>query len=258
MSALFDMKRSGWVWQVTTLSLVLGMLLAAALKTQQNVKRISGIPTTRVSGLAQLLLDEKERNKLLRMEITDLRAKGEEYEQVLGEGTSRTQLLSDELQRAKFLAGLAPAEGAGVEVVLRDSPKGPRAEAELELLQEYIVHDLDLRNFVNELLANGAETIAINDQRIIAKSAIRCVGGVIRVNDVPMAPPFAITAIGPPTVLESGLKMPGGIIDQFRILEGLSGNMVQVKKKNHLTVPAYSGSTLFKYASVVESERKPK
>lgn len=260
MSAGLDLKQK-WIWQVSMLSIVLGMLLAAALKTQQNIRVKSGIPTTRVSGLAQALLDEKDRNRLLQKEITDLRAKVDAYEQAGREGTSQGRLLGEELKKAKFLAGLVPAQGAGVEVTLRDSRRTPPVDLGPELEQDYIIHDLDLRNFVNELLANGAEAIAVNDrdssQRIIASTSIRCVGGIIRVNDVAMAPPFVISAIGPPDVLESALEMRGGIIEQFRPIEGLGSGMVQVRKKRHLTVPAYSGSTLFKYAATVEPETKP-
>ncbi len=262
MSARADLKRHGWIWQVTLLSLVLGMLLAAALKTQQNVKRVSGIPTTRVSGLAQLLLDEKDRNRLLQEEIRDLRAKVDQYEQAVGEDSTKAQLLRDEVQRSKLIAGLVPVEGPGVEVTLRDCSKPIPTDAEPELVQEYLIHEYDLRDFVNELLANGAEAIAISDrdstQRIIASTPIRCDSGIIRVNRHPMSAPFTITAIGPPNSMKSALEMPGGIISRFRFIEGLTSSMVRVKTNEHLTVPAFSGNTSFIYASVMESERKPK
>ena len=82
-------------------------------------------------------------------------------------------------------------------------------------------------------------------------------GASIRVNDDPVAEPFVITAIGPPDVLESALKMRDGVIDVFRPFdEKLAKNMVQVRKKNKLVVPAYSGSTSFKYAEIVDSEKE--
>lgn len=260
MNRLLELKRNGWIWQITLLSVVLGMLLAAALKTQQHIKFQSGIPTTRVSGLAQALLDEKENNKRLHTEIEDLRTKINKYEQSQGQGSTQTDLLRNELKSGKFLAGLSPAEGPGVEVTLQDSSKRPAPDAEPLLQQEYIIHDLDLRNFVNELLANGAEALSIKDkdsnQRIIANTSIRCVGGVIRVNGVAMAPPFTICAIGPPDVLYSALRMPQGIIEQFRAINGLSGRMVQVKKLDRMVIPAYSGSTQLLYAVPVDSEGK--
>ena len=261
MNVFQDLKRNGWIWQITMLSLILGMLLAAALKTQQHIKVQAGVSTgTRAGGLFPQLLAEKENSKRLQGEINDLRSQISKYEQTGNADTSKTEALKKEIQKAKFLAGLSPAEGAGVEVTLQDSTKRPPADEEQVLLQEYIIHDLDLRNFVNELIANGAETISIKDkdsnQRIIASSSIRCVGAVIRVNGVAMSPPFTICAIGPPDVLAGALKMRDGIIDQFRMVRGISNDMVKVKKRDHIVMPAYSGSTRFIYSAPVDSEER--
>lgn len=260
MNLSIDLKRNAWIWLITIFCLVLGMLLAASLKTQQTIRTKFGIPTTRVSGLAQALLDEKAMNKSLRNRITDLMGKADEYEMAMTEGTTKSQVLGKELQKSKFLAGLTSASGSGIEVTLNDSSKVP-ADTDPVLAAEYIIHDLDLRNFVNELLANGAEAISIkdkdNNQRIIATTSIRCVGGAIQVNSVPMSPPFVITAIGPSHTLESALKMPGGIIDQFHAIPGIASSMVQVKRKDHIVVPAYTGNITFKYAHDT-AERKSK
>lgn len=262
VSGFLGAKKEGWIWQITVLSVVLGMLLAAALKTQQNVKRVSGIPTTRVSGLVQSLLDEKDRNRLLQKEVREQRAKVDEYERAIGQGGTQTDILKRELEKTKLLAGLLPVEGPGVEVTLQDYPKAIPPNTEPELNQEYIIHDYDLKTFVNELLASSAEAVAISDadstQRIVATTPIRCDAGVIRVNRVAMSSPFRITAIGPANGLRSTLEMNGGAIDQFRFIQGLIENMVKVKSKQHVVIPAYSGSTSFIYTTPVNSEAKPK
>jgi len=257
MSIPLDLKKNSWVWHVTLLSVVLGMLIAAALKTQQTFRIKSGILTTRIPALASALLEEKDRSQTLREEITGLRARIGEYEKALGEGGARAGLLSSELQRAKFLAGLLEARGEGIVVTLRDSKRRAPADAGPELLEQYIIHDFDIRNFVNELVASGAEAVAVNDQRIIANTPIRCVGGPIRVNDADMTPPYRIAAIGPPEVMESTLKMRGGLVDQFRIMEDLT-DMVHIEKKKEVVVPTYSGSTQFKYAKPAEPEGEQK
>ncbi len=247
------LKKNSWLWHVTLLSFVLGILLAAALKTQQTIKFKSGIPTTRLPVLARYWADERERSDNLRKEIKDLRAKLNQYETALGEGGSQSGLLRDELQNAKFQAGLLEARGEGVQVLLQDSRKRPTDDAGPELQDEYIVHDYDIRDFVNELLASGAEAVSVNDQRVIANTSIRCVGPSIQVNNAPMAAPFVITAIGPAKDMESALRMPGGVVDQFRVLEDLS-DMVKIYRKKDLRVPAYSGSTRYRYARPTETE----
>ena len=255
MNTQLDSKQKNWLWQISLLSVVLGMLLAAALKTQQTVKQASGIPTTRVSGLTQLILDEKDRNKKLQEEIGTLRAKVDKYEQAMGGGgnESQTRILKDELAKAKLFTGLVSAEGKGVDVILRDSIKPVPPDSDPEIAAQYIIHDLDLRLFVNELFASGAEAVAISDrdstQRIVAVTPIRCDAAVIKVNHVPMASPFTITAIGPPGVMKTALEMQNGLISQFRFIDGLTKTMVRVRTSNHLVIPAYAGVTTFTYAA---------
>jgi uncharacterized protein YlxW (UPF0749 family) len=262
MNTPLDSKQKNWLWQITLLSVVLGMLLAASLKTQQTVKRASGIPTTRVSGLTQLILDEKERNKKLQDEIGSLRAKADKYEQAMGGGgnESQTRILKDELAKAKLFAGLSPAEGKGVEVVLRDStkpiPTDSNPEIAASIAAEYIIHDMDLRQFVNELFASGADAVSISDkdstQRIVAVTPIRCDAGVIKVNHVPMASPFTIAAIGPPNVMKTALEMQNGLVSLFRINDALTKTMVRIRTSDHLVIPAYSGITSFTYATTAK------
>ena len=256
MKPLFDYKRDSWIWNITLLSVVLGMLLASALRTR--LKLASGIPTSRVSGLTQLLLDEREQKKLLQSKIADLQVKVDKYEGTMGEGGVQSNLLKEELKKAKLLAGLLPASGPGVQVTLRDSKKAMPAELDPGLRPEWVVHDSDLRLFVNELFANGAEAVAISDkdstQRIIANTPIRCDAGIIRVNRVPMSSPFTVSAIGPPNALKSALEMPNGVIAQFRFVEGLTATMVHVKTVGDVEIPAYAGTTSFIYARTARPE----
>lgn len=251
------LKKSSWIWHVTLLSMVLGVLLAAALKTQRTIRTGSGVPSTRWTVLARALADEKERNQMLEGEIKDLRGQLSRYETALGQGGSQTGLLSDELRDAKFAAGLSAARGEGVEVILQDSKKRPPEDASPELTDDYNIHDYDIRDFVNELLASGAEAIAVNEQRIIANTSIRCVGPTIQINNAPMAPPFVIAAIGPADDMETALTMRGGVVDQFRILDDLT-DMVKIRRKKDIVIPAFSGSTRYRYAQPVASEGKLK
>lgn len=59
-----------------------------------------------------------------------------------------------------------------------------------------MVHDEDLRRIINEMKNSGAEAISINDQRIVATTAIVCSGAVATVNGVKLNSPFEIKAIG--------------------------------------------------------------
>ena len=102
---------------------------------------------------------------------------------------------------------------------------------------------------VNELRAAGAEAFAVNDQRIVATTAIRCVGPAIQVNSVPLTPPYKIRAIGDPATLSSALALPGGIAEQ---LKQTDANMIAVAKVPRVVLPAYKGSTEFRFCHPVK------
>jgi len=252
MNMLFDYKRNSWIWLITLFCLLLGMLLAAALKTQENIRTNTNIPTSHFSGLAQALLDEKETTKALRARVTNLLEQNRKYETAISTGDSNFGVLSKELSKAKFLAGLTSVEGEGVEVTLKDSGQKVPNDMDPQLMGQYIIHDQDLRNVVNELLANGAEAISIkdqsNNQRVVGITSIRCVSGVILVNRVAMGPPFTICAIGPKDLLEGALKMDNGLIQIFRVIPNLNKKMIQVRKVDNIAIPAYSESVSLRYA----------
>lgn len=226
------MKRQ-LIFSLSVVSLMLGVLLALGIRTQQTYTPI--LPTTNPRELSVIFKDLQETNKKLQEEIKVLRNRITEYEDKLSSGKGAIQALNEQLQSLKMQAGLVGVMGPGVVVTLRDS--GYRSPTP-ELQNLYIVHDYDLLQVVNELKVAGAEAIAINGQRLSFYSAIRCVGNVIQVNGVPIASPYKIEAIGDPDVLLSGLKIPGGILD----LLNNSGLRVEVKKVEQIVLPPFSGA----------------
>ena len=62
---------------------------------------------------------------------------------------------------------------------------------------QLVVHQSDLQAVVNALWAGGAEAMTIAGQRVIATSAVRCVGNTLLLNGRVFSPPFEVAAIGP-------------------------------------------------------------
>ncbi|MFQ3610493.1 MAG: DUF881 domain-containing protein [Fimbriimonadales bacterium] len=231
--------------------LVVGVLVAIALKAQFRLQTAE-LPSARLPELTRAYLQEKRAVEQLEEEIRQLRQRTTDLENALASGTKRTELLNQSLQEAKMLAGLVEVVGPGIQLILRDSTRKPSPGSVESVLPDlFIIHDYDLLRVVNELRQSGAEAISINGQRIVASTGIRCVGPVIYVNDVKMASPFTILAIGDPKTLESALTMQGGVLAD--ILE-VDPKMVEIKALDKVTVPAYSGSTRFRFAQPVSSE----
>jgi uncharacterized protein YlxW (UPF0749 family) len=209
---------------ITLASVFLGLMLAAQFKAAQYNDIAS---SEQVQELADHLEQDKIEMERLRKIIAD---------------TSRNQAL---LGEARIEAGLVDLKGPGVTVTLNASPKSSRSGENPNL---YVISDEDLLKVVNELKAAGAEAISVNNQRIIAMSEIRQAGPHILVNIKKIAPPYVITGIGNPDVLDSSLRIKGGIIETFQA----GGYQIKIEKSPSLKVPAYDGEIKYEFADPIK------
>jgi uncharacterized protein YlxW (UPF0749 family) len=220
---------------------MLGLLVAGSLQTVSTIRRAGGGPG-RVGFMPgaspSLSATLREREK----EIADLREKQTKLENVLAQGSGKLKALNDELQKAKLLSGLTEVQGPGIVLTLQDAK--PRSHRAFDNAR-FTIHDYDLQMVVNELIASGAEAIAIDGQRVVSRTAIRCVGPAIMINSIPVAMPYEIVAIGDPGAMASGLNIPGGYLDDLRMTDP---SMFSLEKRTDLVVPAYTGSTEVRWA----------
>ncbi|NPV71624.1 MAG: DUF881 domain-containing protein [Firmicutes bacterium] len=220
---------------IALVCVILGVMLSMQFKVQQSITANPAFQ--RQEEVARRLRDaEKDRDELQK-EVAALRTRVGE----LAEGRNVIASLTAELQAAQMLAGILPVQGPGIVVTMNDSkrPSKPNEDP-----NAYIIHDDDILSVVNEVFAAGAEAVSINGQRVIATTEVRCTGPTISINGVRVAPPIVIHAIGDAQTLEAGLKTRGGIIDNL----GLWGIEVTVRQLQTVEIPAYAGSTSFKYA----------
>jgi uncharacterized protein YlxW (UPF0749 family) len=240
----------GWVWQVTALSGVLGVMLALAINTTTRIRN-SGIPLNRFGVSAAILSTYKEQNENLQGEIQDLRRQINDLEQSANSTSQSTVLLKDQLQEIRTLSGLAPVQGPGLKILLRDSPEPRLKDLPPEEEESYLVHDVDINGLLNELKAAGSEALAIsgadadNIQRVVVTTTARCVGPNAIINGTQISAPYTIYAIGNPKELRSALEMPKGYI-QIRYLDVLK--MIQIEEAANLVLPEYNGRFSPKYA----------
>lgn len=225
------------------------MIVSFAVVLQfKSVTRNSGLDATqlqRVEDLQKELLKEKEANVDLNRQLLQANSALETYREDAQKTDSGSKAMAEELKNAMLLAGLTDVTGEGVTVVLKDSGEtsGNGSSA------NYIIHDRDLRDIVNELVASGAEAISINGERICAKSAIRCVGPTVTINNRYFASPFTVKAIGNPDTLEAGLNIRDGVVDVLRAFK----IDVTITKSNKIQIPKYNGSVTFRYAEEVKT-----
>lgn len=248
MSSPFSTKiePSSPTFTLSVTALVLGLMIGLAWVTNQERQRnIPGLPDAVRYGS----LDIQKANLEMQAEIKDLRAQLAQFEKAASTKSADTQLVQKSLVKYQVAAGLTELTGPGLLLTLRDSHREGIFES------EGIIHDVDILRVVNELWASGAEAIAINGQRVVAGTAIRCVGPTVQINYVPTAAPVRIQALGDPNTLFDGMKLPGGPIEE---LMGVDPKMVLMEKLDKLSVPAFSGASSPKLSTAPDQSNEDK
>lgn len=103
-------------------------------------------------------------------------------------------------------AGVNPVHGPGLVVTLTDAQRDangrfPRDAAPDDL----VVHQQDIEAVLNALWSAGAEAVQMQDQRIVASSAPRCIGNTLLLNGRTYSPPYVVTAIGDAAAMQDAL-----------------------------------------------------
>ena len=219
---------------------IFSFVIAAQLNTVGNTNIIS--EGMREAELLRELQNLKEEHEALKENYEESQEIVEEYKTSSSSNDALIASMKSDLEKANVLAGLADVRGEGVVVTLKDS-----TDTEMSL-EAGLVHDTDLTAIVTELKAAGAEAISINGQRVIATTAIRCVGPTIQVNSVKVASPFYIKAIGNSKYLESALNIKNGVADSLKAY----GIEVQIETNESITIPKYDLTLKLKYASEIK------
>lgn len=146
-------------------------------------------------------------------------------------------------------AGFTALRGPGLTVTLSDAvrPDGvlpPDAQPD-----DLLVHQQDLQAVVNALWAGGAEAMTIMGVRVIATSAVICVGPVLLLHGRPYSPPYVITAIGDPDVMRDALAVSPGVQLYREAVESF-GLGYRERVEEEITVPAFDGTSTLRSVEV--------
>ncbi|MEZ0535670.1 DUF881 domain-containing protein [Caldicellulosiruptoraceae bacterium PP1] len=226
---------------IAILLFLLGMLISMQLKSVRESNQAKNIEKARAIELALQINQLRQENNALKSQIYDLEKKIKEYQDSASNISKTTEILQQDLDNTKLLAGLTDLEGPGIIITLDDSkaPSDPNVDP-----NTFLLHDSDILQVINELKAAGAEAISINDQRIISTTEIRCAGPTVSINNTRYSAPYIIKAIGDPKILKNSLNMRGGIVDLLKQFE----IQVKIEEAASLEIPRYTGVIKFKYA----------
>jgi len=226
---------------------VLITVLVILLVLQYKVFQISGkyVGLSDIARLQNELSKEKAELEVIKEQVStqqqniDSLSTGANQEQV-------ENLLFDTKNTLMTVSGLTDVTGEGIIVIITD---GERELLDNENPNNLMVHDVDIRNIVDDLRNTGAEAISINGQRIIfGQTKIYCTGPTVKINDDVFSQPFIIKAIGDRYYLEAAVNAPG----QYGYTLRQWGIFVEVNTSVNIEIPAYTGSRRLLYAEEVK------
>lgn len=233
---------------ITIACVLTGLLLTMALRTQTAIQNSE--KNSKNKTLIDIINNLEEETQTLEETIGSIREEINSIQEKSAPEEGALVSLQHKVQQLKLKAGQTDVYGPGITITLDDNTAGAEAakvnKPEIYHPEDYIVHDKNLLYLVSAI-RGLAEAAAINNQRLVTNSDIRCVGTVIMVNSTRLAPPYEIKVIGNPELLQAAVKNS----DEYIYLKAKE-MPVELVSSDTIKIPAYKGSNTFHFAQQVK------
>ncbi len=244
-----QLRGPSWRWGVPLICLVMGLLLAVTYATSQG-RELRTADSARLSDLvrqAQLGVDQAQQAR------DDLSSSVDGAQQrAAGTDVGVAQLLADAGQYSA--AGtLTEESGPGLTVTLTDAVRNDEGDYPSGATpNDLVVHQQDVQAVLNALWAGGATAIQMQDQRVDAMSAPRCIGNTLLLGGRTYSPPYTMRAIGPIDAMRAALDAERGV-QIYRQYAARYGLGYKVEASENLTAVASTAAVRLRYATVPQS-----
>ena len=227
-------RSRGWQAAVGLVCLTAGILLGAVRGyfTAHDTRSISADLSSVIRDQENRLAGADSRARTLQQDIDAAAAQDVSPEVAVALAAAGGQRANAQLE-----AVTGPAVRVSLDDAQRDAdgnyPTGVNPD-------DLVVHQQDVQAVVNALWAGGAEAMTIMDQRVIATSAVRCIGNTLLLQGRTYSPPFVVTAIGDAAAMSSELDVEPGVqlllqyVDKYQL-------GYEVKVLDDAVLPAYDG-----------------
>lgn len=241
-------RRSAWVVLVPVVALLAGLLFATSGQTARGTD-LRGGEVIELSGLIS------QRRAAVAEQGAESQDLQEQVDRLTGQVASQDGAVAGASQEGDDLtlsAGLVPLTGRGVRITLDDAPRRPDGSLPRGARpDDVVIHQSDVQAVVNALWAGGADGVAIMDQRLIATSAVRCVGNVLLLEGRTYSPPFQITAVGDVDAFLDQLAASPQVA-VFQDAVAAFGLTFSVRGVDTVQLPAHTGVPTMEYATPVK------
>jgi uncharacterized protein YlxW (UPF0749 family) len=180
---------------IAAVAFLLGLLVLVQLRSQTAGSALQALST---QDLTTLVANLNSQNDRLRSEVGSLQDQLAELKANHAAGATSIDQIQSDLARIRAWTGLDPVSGRGVTITISGQ-----------------IEPTSVENLLNELRNAGAEAIAIEDIRVVARTTVSGLPGSLDVDGFVLGDPFRIRAIGKPETLVGSLTRAGGIIAQL-------------------------------------------
>ena len=229
-------RPTAWSLVVPVVAGVAGVLFATSYATAQGTElRTAG------RDLPGLIIDQNRDVAAKAEQVRQLQSEVDQLAAVAAPGDARVKDIRDQADALAPVVGTQAVRGPVITVSLDDAHRSAASLPKPYGPDDIVVHQQDVQGVVNALWAAGAEAMMIQDQRVIATSAVQCVGNTLLLQGRVYSPPYVIKAIGDPNRLKTALDRdpPVRIYREWVDAVGLG---YDVATTDQADFPAYTGT----------------
>jgi uncharacterized protein YlxW (UPF0749 family) len=239
------LRLSAWGALVPVVALLAGLLFATSGRTAHGTDLRAG----EVTELSELI---DQRNAVIADQADQLGELQRQVERLTEQAASRNgdvAAVQSAGDTGALSAALVPLTGPGVEITLDDAPARPDGSLPGNARpDDVVIHQSDVQAVVNAVWAAAADGVAIMDERLIATSAVRCVGNTLLLQGRTYSPPFVITAIADASAVRAQLAASPQVAVFQQAVEAF-GLTFTVLERPVVELPAYDEPLDLEYAS---------
>jgi uncharacterized protein YlxW (UPF0749 family) len=238
-------RLSAWGALVPVVALLAGLLFATSGRTAQGTDLRAG----EITELSELI---DQRNAVITEQADQLGDLQRQVEQLTAQAATRNgdvAAAQSAGEAGELSAALVPLTGPGVVITLDDAPSRPDGSLPVNARpDDLVIHQSDVQAVVNAVWAAGADGVAIMDERLIATSAVRCVGNTLLLEGRTYSPPFVVTAVADASAVRAQLAASPQVA-VFQQAVDAYGLTFTVRERPSVELPAYDGPLDLEYAS---------
>lgn len=217
-------------WQISfaIILMLLGILFSFQFRTQQNI--LSDLKEQKTEDLLVMVDNLDSKNSELIRQQTELKLQLDILKKSSNEGQLLAQSLNKDMSNMDIALGIKPVTGNGIIITI-----------------DYYIDPDQLPSIINDLWNSGAEAISVNDIRINYKSTFsNDKNGLATINNITLAAPLIIKAIGPPDKMARSTNMPGRDLNWINVWVG----PVDIKQVDTIELKAVDKPPTFNVAKI--------